>query len=242
MINIAICDDDKYIVSKLEQILLDIAKKHSMKVNVEVYYDGSQLEHEISKGEIFHLIFLDIEMQQDGILTAKRICKHKNETLIIFFSNYEKYFRELFEVGAFRFLDKPIEEKKVEKYFIDAINVLEKDNQYFVFRYKRGMIRVRVKDILYFESNRRKVLIHKVDGTVLEYYEKLNDVEKRVRKLDTLFLRTHQSFLVNSEYVERWKASGLELEGGIQIPISEEQQKKVHFEYSNFIRKDIFNE
>lgn len=242
VINVAICDDEKYIVSELESLLIDIAKRKCIRLNIETYYDGIGLEKDIIKGEIFHIIFLDIEMQQNGIITAKKIYEQNKNMIVIFISNHEKYFRELFEVGAFRFLDKPIEQKKLEKYFWDALETLTKDEQFFVFQYNRSMNRVRIKDILYFESNKRKILIHKVDGNILEFYEKLNNVEKYLQSQKTLFLRTHQSFLINCDYILGWNMSRIILEGGMRIPISEDQHKKISFEYGKFIRKDLFNE
>lgn len=242
MINIAVCDDDKEIVAEIESFLFDIAQKKHIKINIETYCDGSGLEQDICKGVQYNLILLDIEMKQNGIVTARRIRDEGYDPLIIYVSNHEKYLRELFEVDAFRFLDKPINPDKLEKYFMEAMNKLQRDDQYFVYYYNRQMNRIRIKDILYFESDRRKVLIHKLNGEILHFYEKLNNVEMRIGDIDTLFLRTHQSFLVNSEYIVRWKISRLDLEGGVQIPISEEYQKRISYEYGDFIRKDIFGE
>lgn len=73
MINIAICDDDKVILSEIKNLLLNIAEKNFIKIDVNTYYDGSSLEKDINKGEVFDLLYLDIEMSQNGILTAKRL-------------------------------------------------------------------------------------------------------------------------------------------------------------------------
>lgn len=99
MINIAICDDDKVILSEIKNLLLNIAEKNFIKIDVNTYYDGSSLEKDINKGEVFDLLYLDIEMSQNGILTAKRLRERGYDVLIIYISSYEKYFRELFEVN-----------------------------------------------------------------------------------------------------------------------------------------------
>lgn len=52
-------------------------------------------------------------------------------------------------------------------------------------------------------------------------------------------MRTHQSFLVNCEYIIGWKYTNLILEGQIYIPISEDQQKRIQIQYGEYIRKDI---
>ena len=56
MINIAICDDDKVILSEIKNLLLNIAEKNFIKIDVNTYYDGSSLEKDINKGEVFDLL------------------------------------------------------------------------------------------------------------------------------------------------------------------------------------------
>lgn len=201
MINVAICDDENIVTIEVENLLLNVAKRYFIPINIEVYTDGSGLEKDIDKGEEFDIIFLDIEMEQDGILTAKKIREEGKDSLIIYMSNYERYLKELFEVETFRFLNKPIDAIKTEKYFLDAVEKIKKDKNYFVYQYNRQTNRLRTKDIMYFESNKRKVLIHKKDGGILEFYGKLNDIERRLSVDSNQFIRTHQSFLVNSVYI-----------------------------------------
>ena len=45
LINIAICDDDLIFASKVETILLEISKKQMIKMNIEVFSDGDQLNY-----------------------------------------------------------------------------------------------------------------------------------------------------------------------------------------------------
>ena len=52
MINIAICDDDLVFASKIEAMLLQISKKQMIKMNIEVFSDGSELWDDISFGKI----------------------------------------------------------------------------------------------------------------------------------------------------------------------------------------------
>ena len=73
MINIAICDDDKVILSEIKNLLLNIAEKNFIKIDVNTYYDGSSLEKDINKGEVFDLLYLDIEMSQNVQIPLHRI-------------------------------------------------------------------------------------------------------------------------------------------------------------------------
>ena len=105
---IGICDDDKYTVAELERLIYDIATEKRLKVEVEAYYDGSSIENDIVKGVKFDLVFLDIEMKQNGITTAKRIRELKNDFLIIYIysdshrrSNAYSFNVFAFQIGRF---------------------------------------------------------------------------------------------------------------------------------------------
>ena len=63
LINIAICDDDLVFASKIEAMLLQISKKQMIKMNIEVFSDGSELWDDIAFGKNkYELLYLDIEM------------------------------------------------------------------------------------------------------------------------------------------------------------------------------------
>ena len=179
-----------------------------------------------------------IEIQEEFIQKQKEMIEYLED----YISSYEKYFRELFEVNTFRFLGKPIDKQKCQKYLLEAVELINRNKKYFSYQYNREIFRIKINSILYFESNKRKVMIHRVDGKVLEYYGKLDDVEKEVVALDISFMRTHQSFLVNCDYVFRCGTKLIELTDGQRIPVSEDQHKKIREQYSRFIRKDIFND
>lgn len=63
MINIAICDDDVYMASEIEKMVINISKEHELKVNTEVFSDGETLWQGLENGEHYDLIYLDIEME-----------------------------------------------------------------------------------------------------------------------------------------------------------------------------------
>ena len=75
MINIAICDDDLVFASKIEAMLLQISKEQMIKMNIEVFSDGSELWDDIVFGKNkYELLYLDIEMVRiNGIEVARKI-------------------------------------------------------------------------------------------------------------------------------------------------------------------------
>lgn len=47
MINIAICDDDTATTTAIEEMLYKIGKEENIKINCDVFFDGSTLLHHI---------------------------------------------------------------------------------------------------------------------------------------------------------------------------------------------------
>ena len=87
-----------------------------------------------------------------------------------------------------------------------------------------------VRDIVYFESNNRIVYIHLKDGSDEHFYGKLNNVEKELVASRQYFLRIHQSFLVNYDYVKKMNFSNITISfmgKEIELKISEDRQKDV---------------
>ena len=74
------------------------------------------------------------------------------------------------------------------------------------------------------------VYIYLKDGREVFFYGKLNDVEKELAGNKQRYLRIHQSYLVNYDYVSTMNFSSLVIENGgksITLQISEDRQKKI---------------
>ena len=87
-----------------------------------------------------------------------------------------------------------------------------------------------LKDVVYFESRNRVVHIFLRDGSTAYFYGKLNNVEKELANSRRYFLRIHQSFLVNYDYITKMNFSNITIHMNgkeIELKISEDRQKEV---------------
>lgn len=138
MLKIAICDDEVSMTGILDTMLEKIAKRNFIKIETEVFSAGEQLEKEVKRKAYFDLIFLDIEMKgEDGITAARKIREIDRNVLIIYVTSHENYMQESFLVRPFRFVVKPIEEKVLEKHFLDAYEEISSYDSYFRYKNKR---------------------------------------------------------------------------------------------------------
>lgn len=130
MINVAICDDDKNIREYIKKII----EVQKIECKILEYESGNGL---IEINEKLDIVFLDIKM--DGIdgIRAAEILREKqmkngwNENIIlIFITTMKQYVFKAFEVFAFNFLLKPIEDKKLIEVFSRAVNQRRKVDIY----------------------------------------------------------------------------------------------------------------
>ena len=195
MLSIAICDDDIQMTGSMERLVEKIAKRNFVDTDIEVFWDSKSLADTIISGDRFDIIYLDIEMNgEDGISAAKRIRQYDKNALIIYVTSYENHMKESFEVRPFQFLVKPVNEDLMEVCFKAAYEDINSSDFYFRYSYQRMNHKVAVRDILYFESKKRKVFIVTAEDT-FELYGKLNEIENSLKNCKVSFLRVHQSFL-----------------------------------------------
>lgn len=231
MIDIAICDDNVALTGWMENILCNIAKRHFIYIETEIFWSGERLTDAVEEGVHFDIIFLDIEMgKENGIAIARRIRKTDKNVLIVYVTSHENYMQESFEVRPFRFLVKPLEEERLAVCFLDAYEEIRSNDSYFRYKYHRISHKMLIQDILYFESNRRKIYIV-TEKEKFELYGKLNEIEGCLKNCKAAFLRVHQSFLVNYRHVAGLGYDFVVMDNGIRISISEDRRKQISEQY-----------
>ena len=239
MIEIAICDDEVYMTSEIEEMLRKMCELYNVAAEIDVFYDGSTLVDYIEKGANYDIIYLDIEMKhKNGVEAARRIRKTDINVLIIYVTSHESFAKEVFEVSAYRFITKPIDEKIFEKYFLSAIENVRIVPVYYRYQYNKIHYKLLIEDIIYFRSDKRITYIVTKNGEE-KCYEKLNDIEKKLNDYNVIFYRTHQSFLVNPKYVMVYMYDSMTLSNGSAISISIKRRKEVNRQYCSYIGDKI---
>lgn len=241
MIKVAICDDEKRITQEMERILEASAREYGIQLESGVFYDGEQLIQYMDKNdEQFDIFFLDIEMQgMNGIETAARIRERDRKGLIIYVTSHESYALEAYQVHPFHFLVKPLQEEEVRQCFEQAYAFIAPEDEYFEYTIRKNTYRKPVRNIMYFMSNKRMIEAHMQDGTIEEFYGKIDEVEEELQKGKTDFWRVHKSTLVNAQYIFRKKYLEVELTNGEKLRISKQRARHMNELYIQNVRKKM---
>lgn len=227
MLNIAICDDFIEITNQLEDFLVELSKKYSTEVDIDIYYSGEELLKALLNDVSYDVIFLDIELDLiDGIKVGKKIREEfENEyTKIVYISAKESYAMELFQIRPIDFLVKPLVIEKVESVFLTALKLIEKTNSCFLYKTGQCSNKVQIKDILYFESDNRKVNIITTKGTHT-FYGILDEISEQVASFN--FIRIHKSYLINYEHIMTFQYDQVIMSNDIILPISQANRKDI---------------
>ena len=224
---IAICDDEKNI---RELIKGKIANQYP-DANIIFYNSGEEL---LLSDEHIDILFLDIQMSgKNGMETARELRKKDKSVIIIFVTAVEEYVFQAFDVGAFHYIVKPINNTKFTEVLhrvIEEWNAKQPTNQepeekYLMINNGGVHIKVTIDDIVYAEVFNRKVVIHKLNETI-EYYGKMSDLEALA---GDSFFRPHRAYLINFKYVEKYDATTIYLEKGTALMAKQK--------YPEFVKK-----
>lgn len=228
MLLLAVCDDMPMECADIAKQIENILKQSNIDFMIKKFFSGQELFH--SK-ENFDIIFLDIKMPKiSGMDLAKKIREQGKQSLIIFITAAREYVFEAFDVEAFQYLLKPIQNQKLKTVLEKATKRLQIDanTDFLIISADRQTKKVFLKDILYIESIGRIAKIHCNEGT-LETYEQIGILADKLA--DKSFFRCHKCFLVNLDYVDAFDKTEVRLENGESIMLAkrryEDFQKRI---------------
>lgn len=228
MIKIAIVDDVVAVCSQLETYLFEIAKKYSLSIDVEPYTSGESFCSDLKKGEVFDIIFLDIELKcMSGIDVCRYIRQEmEDETQqIVFISAKKQYSLELHSFHPLDFLVKEINKNSVETVFMRFMKITGLWNDVFEFQTGHDVQKIKIKDIKYLTVKNRIVNIVHKNNQLLEYYGTLETAYKQLQKFNFLFL--HRQFIVNPIYIGIYEYDKVILNDGMEIPIGSSKRQQI---------------
>ena len=223
MIKFAICDDEPQMAREIADQLASYMKETAGGYSVECFSSGYAL---LKSSEEFDVIFLDIQMERpDGMETARLLRQRDNHSLLVFVTVLKECVFDAFQVEAYDYLLKPLDSARFRQTMDRALGWLERDAaKNLVIQRGSGCQVVLLSDLMYCEVLGRKIYLHKNDGRVVDYYDRLEELEKRV---DSRFFKCHRSYLVNLDYVSGCQGGQVLLQRGERLPVSRLREREL---------------
>ena len=237
MIRIAICDDE----ANTRAYLSSLIRAQSCPCEIVEYASAGDC---LADTQELDLLFLDIELAPsgsglDGMALARTIRERTTgpQPVIIFVTGYERYVFDAFDVGAFQYLLKPVDEEKFSQVFTRAVAQIgtarEKPGPVLTLQSANASKTVPLDSICYIESSNHKVELHLKDG-VFACYAKIGDLEV---ELQDQFFRIHKGYLVNLSYVDGYSKSEVTLTNGERLLLSKYKYQDFVKAYLHFLKR-----
>ncbi|THU34877.1 response regulator transcription factor [Niastella caeni] len=187
------------------------------------------------------LLLLDIGLP-DG--TGFDILEQITEKVkVIFLTAHSQYAIQAFRYGAIDYLLKPFNELELMEALQRVINAQpllreqiaitlhsfrkKKVQDHIALRSQDFVKIVKLKEITYFEADNKYTTVFLNAGNKVVTSKPLKEYDELLS--ETFFLRTHQSYLLNEFYIDRYHPKGgiIYLKDGTQIPVSERKKEIV---------------
>lgn len=234
MLSIAVCDDEVIECCNMARKIKDILEEMKIPCIIRQFRSGGELLQAL---ESFDIVFLDIIMQDlDGMKTAQIFREKAYDKILIFVSSSREYVFEAYDVEAFQYLLKPVEDRKLKSVLQKAVLKTEKHSQEFIIvSRERQKKKLFLDDIYYFEIKGRVVDVHGTEG-IFTYYEQIGELENKL--CDKGFFRCHKSYLINLKYVDVYNRQEVILENGEAIVIARRRYDKFVQELLKVMREN----
>lgn len=232
-LNIAICDDDPAMLTKLEALCRKILEQ-----SYGVIFSLCETAAECLRMDaVYNIALLDVELlESSGIQLAQQILSRNPDCRIFFISNYVHVVTDVYAVPHFCFVLKDQLEEKLAPYLLQAAEMCAQDSG-MTLSVKSGkqIAAIPLSHITYLERRGHYTYLTLQDGVVQKTTEKLSSLQNRMGPSN--FVRCHISYVVNLRYVQSIENRTILLESGTQIPISLPHEQKVRDCFFQYMEK-----
>ncbi len=231
---ICICDDDSFFIREIRN-RLSLFRTEAECFEVSDFSHAEELLEYYKNGGYFDIVFIDIELKGlNGIEAAEKIRETAPETIIIFVSGHSDYIFEAFRIEALHFLVKPVSDTEFSEVFMRAVKKYNSLNASIILKWESTRNKIAINKISYVEGYRRHLTVHTANGN-FEAVGKISEIYEAL--LPHGFVRVHQGFIVNMNYIKSFKTGEVELTDGSKIPVSVRKRQEALKIYDIFIRK-----
>ena len=211
--DIAVVDDERAI----REHICGLVEEQQPESRIEAYATGEEL---LASGKRFDIVFLDIQMEgMNGIEAARSLRERREDTVLVFVTGIKDYVFDAFDLYAFQYLLKPIDEDKFAEVLERAVREAARKKARRVLFIKSRNLTLDQSDILYIESRAKKVEIHTVRQTV-EIYGAMDELEGQ---LGDGFYRCHRAYIVNMDCITEYDSESITLTNGDRVYLTKKK-------------------
>lgn len=226
-IRVALCDDEKAVYLYVKELMYQFEEMYQVRILLDYYSKAGEL---LAVAGEYELVLLDIEMpEMDGIEFGQRLLKEHFQGKIIILSGVESRFKEVFKIGAYRFVSKPIDKSEL---FSALLDFLKTRIGMRVFSFHRGkeVIKIAERDIYTILSKDSSTVVF-TESESFHSEKSLREWEEELEK--KMFFRCHRQAIVNLKYIYRIEKDII-LENGDRVLLSRRKRTELRERYIEY--------
>ncbi len=228
---VAVCDDEKFFHKEIANLLNKYHEMRRIDVFVDYYENGEDLLRSVQD---YDVILMDFQMNEmNGIETAKKLRTVNPDGIIIFISAYPAAALDAYEVSAFRFLQKPVDEVKLFKAMDDYIKSIDYDNLLLLNTHDE-VYKLKISEIIYLEGDRSYTTIRTKNKSFRVH---INLKQLELKLPSSKFIRCSKSFVVGFEHINNHDSSSIIFDNGEKAIIGAHYAAKFKTEFQNYIMR-----
>lgn len=216
---IGICDDEKQFIDAICPLLEQWAARNAINLSLYCFTNGGDLIA-AHRNNCMDLIILDVIMPLlDGMDVARELRKDNYDVPIIFLTSSRDFAVDSYEVKAFHYLIKPVDDVKLFHTLDDVLKTITLSQNLFTAQTNAGFCKLVVDDVDYLEAQNKQVLVHLSNGKTIAIRELFSKCEE-IFSLENGFFRCHRSYIVNLNNIVQFTKSEISTNQNPAIPIS----------------------
>lgn len=227
-INIAICDDSETDALAARKVIRNTLNHLKQEAEIEYYFNAKDIQNKLLKGkEPLDLLILDIDMPDiSGLELAGALRANNLKLLIIFLSNHEEFVFKAIEFQPFRYIRKIKLETEMPIAIRSAVKVIAANSDLQItLDTDDGDIRIMMSEIMYYETERRKVAVILKNGKKLIVNKTITEMQKHIQ--NEKFIMIHRSCVVNVDHVHNINDYAVILDNNETLIVSRPRYKAV---------------
>lgn len=228
MLNIAICDDSELDALAAKKVIRNTLNSLNKEADIEYYLNAEDIQNKLLKRkEPLDLLILDIDMPGiSGLDLAETLRANNLKLLIIFLSNHEEFVFKAIEFQPFRYIRKIKLETEMPIAIRSAVKVIAANSDLQItLNTDNGNIRVLMSEIIYYETEKRKVAAILKNGKRLIVNKTITEMQEHIQ--NEKFIMIHRSCVVNADHVHNINDYAVILDNNETLIVSRPRYKAV---------------
>ena len=233
MMRIIICDDSIIEAEKTKEVL--ISNQLADEADITIFLPDDLRDEIERKSLLCDIAIMDIEFDAipyNGINLSASINELLPSSQIIYLTNILEFAPDVYETKHCYFVLKSNMDLMLPRAVNKAVNIIQKSKEDAVMEIVCDGSRVLIPqhDIIYVERVQRKLTIH----TEKSDYSFYSSLKKFLSQANSMFVRCHEAFVVNLDYINVVKKDVVQMEGGRELPIGISFEKNFRTRYMNY--------